>query len=42
MKALRAFLVVGLVGCGGGSSQVVRPTRVDHARTPMNATYADA
>jgi len=41
MSALRALLVVGLVGCGG-SSRPVRPTRVDHARTPVNATYADA
>lgn len=46
MSTLRAFLVVGLVGvlgCAGTSrSRSERPTRVDHARTPVNATYADA
>ena len=42
MKAASALIVVlGLVvvGCGGAPSSA-RPTRVDHARTPTNATYA--
>lgn len=47
MSALRALFVVGLVGqvgCGG-SPRSVQPTRVDRlepARTPINASYADA
>ena len=43
MKALRAFALAGLVlGCGGSSKSTSRPTRVDHARTNVNATYAAA
>ena len=40
MKALLVGLVA-VIGCGG-SSRTTRPTRVDHARTPVNARLADA
>ena len=52
MKALHTALVVGLVGFGLGCTRTVqqpapaapaaRPMRVDHAKTPLEATYANA